>query len=134
MCTCRTLLFAATAACAGMIDVTYAATVCDLTAAARAAGASAYEAYSSTTQGNYNARKAFDGDYKTNAGNQWRSKESAGLPQTLTYRFTDDFHQGKKIRLVSYAIFYWNHGAWAGGTDPHIPKSWTLEASSDGVS
>lgn len=132
--TFRTLMLAAAAACAGMIDVSYAATVCDLTAAARAAGASAYEAYSSTTQGNYNARKAFDGDYNTNAGNQWRSKESAGLPQMLTYRFTDDFHQGKKIRLVSYAIFYWNHGAWAGGTYPHIPKSWTLEASSDGVS
>lgn len=108
------------------------ATVIDLTAEARAVGATAYEAYSSTTQGNYNARHAFDGDCNVAAANQWRSKQTAGLPQTLTYHFTDAFHSGKKVRLVSYAIYYWNHGAWAGGPNKHIPTAWTLEASTDG--
>ena len=117
-----------------MTYAAFAAPVIDLTAAARAVGSSAYEVNATSTNGTYAAYKAFDGDFETNAGNAWQSKKTSGLPQSITYHFTDDFESGKKIRLVSYAIFYWNHGAWAGGTHSRIPKSWTLDASNDGVS
>ena len=82
------------------------AQVVDLTAAARAAGSSAYSVTSTSTDSARPPNNAFDGVYSDNSAKSFRSVNGDGKDVTLTYQFSDAFNEGKYIRLTSYHVYY----------------------------
>ncbi|MBQ6328059.1 MAG: hypothetical protein IJI35_03510, partial [Kiritimatiellae bacterium] len=118
------LAFAAAAFTASGVEVV------DLTLAARRAGASSYSVTTTSQGSSWKAVKAFDGDYKANSNNGYRSVNGDGKDVTLTYQFSDTFNEGKYIRLTSYLIYY--NRAWSGSNPCQMPAAWTFEGSNDG--
>ena len=107
--------------------------VIDLTAAARAAGSSAYEVSATSQQalsgGNGPAYTTFDGIATT----RWQSGN--GLDQCLNFRFTDTFEPGKYLQVTSYRLQ--SHAGWYGDYAANsawarMPAAWTFEGSDDG--
>lgn len=105
----------------------------DLTAAARAAGSSAYEVSATSQQalsgGNGPAYTTFDGIATT----RWQSGN--GLDQCLNFRFTDTFEPGKYLQVTSYRLQ--SHSGWYGDYAANsawarMPAAWTFEGSDDG--
>lgn len=113
------------------------ADVIDLTAEARALGKTAYAVSESSTRTKDGyAGAEFDGSWKY-SNNIWHSDPDAENPldQWAQIQFKDAFHPGEYFCVRSYAVYY-SKGGSGDGTARYprkLPKTWTFEASNDGV-